>query len=79
MQSCVIIQLFLLLLAVVKKSNGMSSPIEPFTTYKHSAELQTNVADLWWTVDDAEREIIFELHIKTTGWIALGISPGRVV
>jgi hypothetical protein len=64
---------------LVEKSNGISSPIEPFTTYKHSAELQTNVADLWWTVDDAEREIIFELHIKTTGWIALGVSPGRVV
>jgi hypothetical protein len=80
MQSCIIIQLFLLLLVVVvEKSNGISSPIEPFTTYKHSAELETNVADLWWTVDDAEREIIFELHIKTKGWIALGISPSRVV
>ncbi|CAF4431727.1 unnamed protein product, partial [Rotaria sp. Silwood2] len=75
MQRGVIIQLLILLLVIVNKSNGISSPIKPFTTYKHSAELQTNVADLWWIVDDAEREIIFEFHVKTTGWIALGISP----
>ncbi|CAF1219237.1 unnamed protein product [Rotaria magnacalcarata] len=75
MQSCVIIQFLLLLLVKVEKSDGISSPIKPFTTYKNSAELERNVADLWWTVDDAEREIMFELHVKTTGWIALGISP----
>ncbi|CAF1144593.1 unnamed protein product [Adineta ricciae] len=46
----------------------------PFTEYKHSTELQVNISDLWWTIDDAEREIVFELHVKTTGWIALGIS-----
>ncbi|CAF3437207.1 unnamed protein product [Rotaria sp. Silwood2] len=34
-------------------------------------ELKPNLANLWWTVDNAEREITFELHIKTTGWIAL--------
>ncbi|CAF3485406.1 unnamed protein product [Rotaria socialis] len=75
MQSYVIIQFLLLLLVKVEKSDEISSPIEPFTTYKNSAELERNVADLWWTVDDAEREIMFELHVKTTGWIALGISP----
>ncbi|CAM4957108.1 unnamed protein product [Rotaria socialis] len=32
-------------------------------------------ADLWWTVNDDKQEILFELHVKTTGWIALGISP----
>ncbi|UJR14303.1 hypothetical protein I4U23_001293 [Adineta vaga] len=53
----------------------MFFPIQPFVTYKYSAELQENIADLWWTIDDAEREITFELHIKSTGWIALGISP----
>jgi hypothetical protein len=37
------------------------------------------VADLWWTIDDVKKEITFELHIKTTGWIALGISPGRSI
>ncbi|CAF1091171.1 unnamed protein product [Rotaria sp. Silwood1] len=62
-------------LLTVEKSKGISSPIPPFTTYKHSTELQANVADLWWTIDDAEREILFEMHVKTTGWIALGISP----
>jgi hypothetical protein len=71
-----ICQLFLSLL-VVDKCTGISSPIEPFTIYKHWTELQANIADLWWTVDDAEREIMFELHIKTTGWIALGVSPGK--
>jgi len=47
-------------------------------SYQHSTELQTNVADLYWTVDDDKREIIFELHVKSTGWIALGISPGKI-
>ncbi|CAF3680380.1 unnamed protein product [Rotaria sp. Silwood1] len=60
---------------VIENSRSISSPLAPFTTYKHSIELQKDVADLWWTVDDNEREIIFELHINTTGWIALGISP----
>ncbi|CAF3089068.1 unnamed protein product [Rotaria sp. Silwood2] len=60
---------------IVEQSNGISSPVQPFTIYKHSVELQATVADLWWTVNDVEREIIFELHVNTTGWIALGISP----
>ena len=76
MQLYIVFQL-LFVLVMIDKCNGISSPIQPFTTYKHSTELDTNVADLWWTVDDGEQEIMFELHIKTTGWIALGISPGR--
>lgn len=73
---CFICQLFLLFV-MVNKCNGISSLIQPFNKYKYSTELQTNISDLWWTVDDTEREIIFELHMKTTGWIALGISPGK--
>ncbi|CAF4996212.1 unnamed protein product, partial [Rotaria sp. Silwood1] len=60
---------------MIEKCSAISSPLQPFTTYRHSTELQANVADLWWTVDVVEREVMFELHIKTTGWIALGISP----
>ncbi len=63
-------------LLAVQKSNAITSPIQPFTNYKYSTELQANVADLWWTVNETAQDIIFELHIKTTGWIALGISPG---
>ncbi|CAF2373593.1 unnamed protein product [Rotaria sp. Silwood2] len=66
----------LLLLLVVQKSYGISSPLQSFTSYRYSTELQRDVADLWWTVDETKQEITFELHIKTTGWIALGISPG---
>ncbi|CAF1375257.1 unnamed protein product [Didymodactylos carnosus] len=33
-----------------------------------------NVADLWWTVNEASKEITFELHVKTTGWIAIGLA-----
>ena len=62
---------------VIDKCYSTSSPITPFIKYKHSAELQQNIADLWWTIDDVHREITFELHMKTTGWIALGISPGK--
>ncbi|CAF3937549.1 unnamed protein product, partial [Rotaria sp. Silwood1] len=54
---------------------GITSPITPRIIYKHSLQLKTNVADLWWTTNEVEKEIIFELHINTTGWIALGISP----
>lgn len=62
---------------VITRCTGISSPIQPFTTYKHSAELEKGTVDLWWTVDDAEKEITFELHVKSTGWVALGISPGK--
>jgi hypothetical protein len=64
-------------LIVIEICTGISSPLRPLTTYEHSVELQTNVADLWWTVNDIKQEITFELHMKTIGWIALGISPGR--
>ena len=57
--------------------SGISSPIQPLGTYEHSIDLQTNVASLWWSVNDIKQEITFELHMKTIGWIALGISPGR--
>ncbi|CAF0896092.1 unnamed protein product [Adineta ricciae] len=74
MWTCFIYRVFFSFI-ILKRSNGISSPIQPFTEYKHSTELQANISDLWWTIDDAEREIVFELHVKTTGWIALGISP----
>jgi hypothetical protein len=71
-----IVSSIIILSVVVEKSNGISSPIQPYTSYTYSTELQNNVADLWWTVNESQKEIMFELHIKTTGWIALGISPG---
>jgi hypothetical protein len=64
-------------LLIVHDSNAISSPVQPYENYRYSTELQANVADLWWTIDDNQTEILFELHIKTTGWIALGISPGK--
>jgi hypothetical protein len=63
-------------LVVVQKGNAISSPIPPYIEYQYSTELQNGVADLWWTINEEEHEILFELHIKTTGWIAMGISPG---
>ncbi|CAF4575124.1 unnamed protein product [Rotaria sp. Silwood1] len=67
--------LLFILLVGIEQCLSISSPVHPFATYKHSVELQVNVADLWWTVNDAETEVVLELHINTTGWIALGISP----
>ena len=64
-------------LIVIDRCLGISSPIQPLAIYKHSTELQSGIADLWWTVDDVEQEITIELHVKSTGWIALGISPGE--
>lgn len=66
----------LISLILINKCNGISSPLTPFMDYKHSIELEPKIADLWWTIDDSEKEIIFEYHVKSTGWIALGISPG---
>jgi hypothetical protein len=66
-----------LFICIIQSSNGISSPITPFTNYDHSIELQANVSDLWWTVNEANQSILFELHTHTTGWIALGISPGK--
>jgi hypothetical protein len=68
---------FVLCCLVIQSSNGISSPIQPFTQYNHSVELKPNAADLWWTVDETNQTILFELHMNTTGWIALGISPGK--
>jgi hypothetical protein len=62
---------------LINKCISISSPIAPFTNYTHSVELQANVADLWWRADDAKKQITFELHMNTVGWIALGISPGK--
>ncbi|CAF1371668.1 unnamed protein product, partial [Adineta ricciae] len=59
---------------IVEKCLSISSPIQPFATYTYSTELKSNVADLWWSIDKDEREITFEFHVNTTGWIALGIS-----
>jgi hypothetical protein len=76
MMSFYAVAYIVLSLLTVQKCNGISSPIQPYTNYKYSTELQANVADLWWTPDEDKQDITFELHIKTTGWIALGISPG---
>lgn len=69
--------LLLLLLLVIHECSTFSSPIRPFDTYKSHIELEKNISDLWWTVDDAEEEITFELHMATTGWISLGISKSK--
>ncbi|CAF4288315.1 unnamed protein product [Rotaria magnacalcarata] len=65
-----------LLLVAIGDVVSISSPITPFTTYRYSTELEKGIADLWWTVYNGAKDITFELHMKTTGWIALGISPG---
>ncbi|CAF1194209.1 unnamed protein product [Rotaria sp. Silwood1] len=65
----------ILLVGVVQHLDAISSPIPPYTNYTYATELQPNLADLWWSIDDLRKEITFEFHINTTGWIALGISP----
>lgn len=76
MANTLIIWLINILLIHANLSHCVSSPIREFANYEHSTELQQNVADLWWTIDEVKKEITFELHVRTTGWIALGISPG---
>ena len=67
-----------ILLLWINSIQTLSSPIKPFATYRNNTELIENVANLWWTVSDDTNYIIFELHVKTTGWIALGIAEGRI-
>lgn len=77
MKWCIIIQLIFLWM-MMETTNGLSSPITPYTNYTNSIELLVNTSDLWWSVNTTTKEIMFELHTQTTGWIALGISPGRI-
>ena len=70
--SCTII-----LSLIARNGEAITSPISPYANYKYSTELEHDVADLWWNVNETSQQIVFELHIKTTGWIALGISPGK--
>lgn len=67
-----------ILVEVVSMIVCISSPIQPFGSYWNTTELMENVADLWWTVNEVKMEITFELHVKTTGWIALGIALGQI-
>jgi hypothetical protein len=69
---------FIISWMIVKNINGLSSPITPYMNYTFSIELLANTVDLWWTVNETNETILFELHINTTGWIALGISPGKI-
>ena len=77
MRSRISFQLLLHLFTIIN-INGLSSPIIPFTNYMFSIELLPNMADLWWNIDSNTNEITFELHMNTTGWIALGISPSTI-
>ena len=67
-----------LVVMVVRGSHAILDMPLPLTTYNYSISLQENVSVLWWNVNEVTEEIIFELHVKTTGWIALGISPGKL-
>ncbi|CAF2078555.1 unnamed protein product [Rotaria magnacalcarata] len=70
-----ILSWIILSVLIIQKTIAITSPLTPYTSYQFSTELKHNIADLWWIVDENRQEITFELHIKTTGWIALGISP----
>ena len=60
-------------LLILEKCISISSPIRPLTDYTYSIELEKNVADLWWTIDDNQQEITFELHIKISKELIFGI------
>ncbi|CAF3425896.1 unnamed protein product, partial [Rotaria socialis] len=70
-----ILSWIILSVLIVRKTIATTSPLTPYTSYQFSTELEHNIADLWWIVDENRQEITFELHIKTTRWIAFGISP----
>ena len=72
------LSLIVLLMNLAQRLNAISSPIPTYRNYTYATELQSNLADLWWSIDDVRKEITFEFHLNTTGWIALGISPGTI-
>lgn len=63
---------------IVRGSHAILDMPLTLTTYNYSISLQENVSVLWWNVNEVTQEITFELQVKTTGWIALGISPGKL-
>lgn len=67
-----------LFLLGIEQIYASSSPLIPLTNYNYSISIQENISELWWNVNEVEEEILFELHVRTTGWIALGISPGKM-
>ena len=73
-----IVAQLIFLCMMMETTNGLSSPIPTYANYTNSIELLANTSDLWWSINTDAKAITFELHIKTTGWIALGISPGRI-
>ncbi|CAF1311025.1 unnamed protein product [Adineta ricciae] len=75
MSSKILLYYYYFSLITTKIVMGISSPIEPLSVHDHTIELEKNCVQLWWTVNEEEHQILFELHVKTTGWIALGISP----
>ena len=73
----IIVQLIFSSMTLINNIDGLYSPLTPYTNYTYSTELLPNKSYLWWTIDTVKKEIVFELHMKTIGWIALGISPGK--
>lgn len=71
---------FLLLCAIlfgfIEASSSLSSPLSTYLNYSYSTTIRANAIDFWWSIDRIRDEITFELHVNTTGWLALGISSG---
>ena len=64
---------FVLLLLFIYKC--ISVPIQPSETYTHKLIIDEDEPDtyqLFWKTND--KEIIFEAHCKTNGWLGVGIS-----
>ncbi|XP_077997624.1 DBH-like monooxygenase protein 1 homolog [Glandiceps talaboti] len=51
-----------------------STPVPSLDDFTHNTVLDGNEAyHLYWKFDD--KKIIFEVHVRTTGWVGLGFSP----
>ena len=71
--------IILFVLNIIQSTEALSSPLRRYRNYTYSTELQPGLADLSWSIDDVTKEITFEFHLNTLGWIALGISPGNLL
>ena len=71
------IKLIILLISLFKISLGLA-PLSPSESYTHTLDADDDDAKLYrvyWKLINNDKEILFELHCKTTGWVGFGLSP----
>ena len=59
---------------IMNECDEYSSSLSLNKTYENDAQLEFDVTDLSWTVHSDKNQILFPLHVKTTGSMPLTIE-----